>query len=403
MNILFATTLIPTADRSGGELASLAMIEALRQLGHRTTVAGYLRPGKTAACNNTAIVIANRPIETAASGLRALLWVAESAFRHLPYTSAKFFSRRYASIVREMCARQQVDAVVVDHTQMYWLREHVPDHIPVVLVMHNAESDLYERGASLGTSTVRQFLYRREARMLREVEKQAAATVDRIWVLSAADADRIGRNESPVSVLPLIPEWREGADRVDPTFDVALMGTWSWEPNADALRWFMSEVYPRLPQSTSVRVAGAGAEWLRGQNPHVTYCGFVQDAPAFLRAARVIAVPTRYGSGVETKMFASIGSGRPVIATSTATRGLDGLPDSVVVANEAAQFAYAITTHLGARRQQAAHEQAEAWWRGRRRAFVSVIDTDMSRLAPNAARARAGTAHEIGNTADGFA
>jgi polysaccharide biosynthesis protein PslH len=403
MRVLFATTLIPANNRSGGELVSLALIEALEQLGHRTTVAGYLRPGRETTSKN-AIVIDNRPIETAASGLRAPLWLAEGVLRRLPYTSAKFFSHRYGSIVREMCARQQVDAIVIDHTQMHWLREYVPPHVPVVLVMHNAESDLYARGASQSTSAVRRFLYQREARMLHHIEAKANETVDRIWVLSAADAARMqGDAGSQISVVPVMPEWRGDARHTAPEVDIALLATWSWEPNADALRWFMSGIYPQLPKSTSVRVAGAGAEWLRDRDPRVTYCGFVDDAETFLRKARVIAVPTRYGSGVETKMFAAIGSGRPVIATSTATRSLDDLPDSVVVADDAAVFADAITAQLDASSQHAELKQAAAWWQERRRAFVAVLEAEMTRLQPAATRASGGTASAIREAARGFA
>jgi glycosyltransferase involved in cell wall biosynthesis len=404
MNVLFATTLIPTADHSGGELASLALIEALRQLGHRTTVIGYLRPGSALADDGASVVVENRPIETAASGMRVLEWLAASAARRLPYTSAKFFSRRYGSIVRNRCTQQLVEAVVIDHTQMYWLRAYVPDHIPVVLIMHNAESDLYTRGAAREASLVRRYLYQRDARMLREVEAAASTNVDRIWVLSTADADRMARHErgAPISVMPLMREWRGGAGHIEPTFDIALLATWSWEPNADALRWFMSEVYPLLPSSTTVRVAGAGADWLADQDPRITYCGFVDDASAFLREARVIAVPTRYGGGVETKMFGAIASGRPVIATATATRGLDDLPASVAVADDAPSFAGAIAARLGATLQKTSLEQAAAWWQGRRRAFLGTLDAEMSCLAPVAARGVLGDAGKTKESADGF-
>lgn len=406
MRILFATTLIPTAERSGGELVSLALIDALEHLGHHTMTAGFLRPGHEGAGDDT-IVVDHRPIETAASGARAVLWLARGALRNLPYTSAKFFARRYGSIVRDMCAQGQVDAVIIDHMQMYWLRNYVPDRIPVVLVMHNAESDLYARGAARGRSPIRRLLYQREARLLRQIEGRAAASVDRIWVLNAADAEifRPRVSGAPIFVLPVMPEWRSGCEHTHPSLDVALLATWTWEPNADALRWFFSEVYPRLPQSTSVGVAGPGAEWLRGRCPGVTYLGFVDDASVFLRSARVIAVPTRYGSGVETKMFTAIGTGRPIVATSVATRGLDDLPASVMVADDAVKFAHSIATQLtSSAARQESQTQAVAWWQKRRRAFLNVLGAEMSAMTPNTVRAPIGSAEfEVRERARGFA
>lgn len=384
MRILFATTLIPTAERSGGELVSLALIEALLQLGHEVIVAGYLRPGQEIA-DDTAIVVDHRPIETADSGARAISWLAQSSARNMSFTSAKFASRRYASVARNLCAEERVDAVIIDHTQIYWLRQFVPRHIPTALVMHNAESALYARGATQGSpSALRRLLYRREARLLWQVEQKIAASTDRIWTLTEADADRLPPNaRSHLVALPVMPEWRGGVEHIRPTFDVGLLGTWTWEPNADALRWFLSAVRPHLPKSASIGVAGPGAEWLRGRDPRVAYLGFVDDAANFLRSANVIAVPTRYGSGVETKMLSAIATGRRVVATSTATRGLRDLPDTVAVADTPAGFITAIKAQLVSP-QHARQDVAQSWWQTRRADFLRLLQKEMALLGAHA-------------------
>jgi glycosyltransferase involved in cell wall biosynthesis len=380
MRILFATTLLPAAEHSGGELVSLALINALRDLGHHVTAIGYLRPGAVALMDADSLVVEHRPVETAASGARAIGWLAESFARNIPYTSAKFRSGRYATMIADLCAARRVEAVIVDHTQMWWLREHVPAHIPAILMMHNAESELYASGAARARSAIRGALYRREARLLGDLEMQGASESG-IWVLSAADAASV-RERVPgasVSVLPVIPAARFERG-VDAAFDVGLLATWTWQPNADALRWFVSEVLPRLPRTASVRVAGPGAEWLRGRDPRVTYVGFVDDASAFLRSAKVIAVPTQYGGGVETKMFTAIATGRPIVATSTSTRGLGNLPQSVSVVDDANAFAQAIAASLAM--PDNAGDQAAAWWQKRRDEFLKALEADMRNLVP---------------------
>jgi len=386
MRVLFATSLIPDGERSGGELVASAVIKALQQLGHRAIVAGFLRPDDQRFTDGDTIVVARRSIESADAGIRPIGWLTRSMLRGMPYTSAKFFSGRYRSIVRDLCADEQIDAVIIDHTQMFWLRDWLPKHMRVALIMHNAESDLYARGALRARSPIARLLYRREAKLLRRVETKAALRPDRLWVLSETDAATVQRHAPALrpSVLPVIPEWHIASAGGEPSFDVALLATWTWRPNADALRWFLSYVHPRLPPATSIHVAGPGAEWLRGRYPQITYRGFVDDAAAFLRAGRVIAVPTRYGSGLETKMLAAIATGLPIVATSIATRGLGNLPGSIAVADDAPTFARSIVERVTASGAAPTYRSDTIQWsRTRRHEFLAVLRAEMSGLGLN--------------------
>lgn len=378
MRLLFATTMLPTTERSGGELVSLALINGLRQLGHHVTVTGYLRPGAPSPTNADSIVIEHRPVETAASGARAIAWLMESGLRRIPYTSAKYRSGRYGAAVEDLIAADKIDAVVIDHTQMWWLREHIPAHIPTVLMMHNAESALYASGATRAESPVLRALYRREARLLKRVEACAAAEAG-VWVLSESDAASMRKHSTRASilVLPVIPEQPSKLD-AEPSCDIALLATWTWQPNADALRRFVSEILPQLPSSVSVRVAGPGAEWLHGCDSRMAYLGFVDDAAAFLRSARVVAVPTRYGSGVETKMFAAIATGRPIVATSTSVRGLGSLPNTVIIADSPESFARSLNASLAT--ATASSHEIDAWWTARRGLFLEALDSGVAGL-----------------------
>jgi glycosyltransferase involved in cell wall biosynthesis len=181
-----------------------------------------------------------------------------------------------------------------------------------------------------------------------------------------------------------MPDWPV-APLPEPAFDVGLLATWTWRPNEEALRWFLDNVYPRLPREVTIHVAGPGAEWLRGLYPNVTQRGFVKDAADFLRAARLIAVPTRYGSGLETKMLAAIASGSAIVATSASIRGLGRVPASVAVADEADEFAQRIADRLArAASDTGDRKEALAWRAARRRDFFAVLGRELSALAPEA-------------------
>jgi glycosyltransferase involved in cell wall biosynthesis len=377
MRVLFATTVIAQHVDSGGDLVSLATVEALRQLGCEVTILGYLRPEVDVEADDGTVPAGRRPIETSTSHVHAGIWMARSLIFGRPYTAEKFYGGRYGRLMRQLVTERQFDVVCVDHTQMAWVLDWLPEEMPVWLLMHNAESDLYARSAGFQLSLPARFLYRRESRKLRRLEKSAAARAEKIFVLSLADRDavRAAAPEARVTVLPVMPE-PKGAPRPnagEPHFDVALLATWSWLPNLHALRWFLEEVHPRLPRDLSIHVAGRGAERLLGGVAGITYRGFVPDVASFLSGAKVVAVPTRYGSGVETKMLTAIACGCPIVATAASTRGLGPLPASVAIADDAALFARLLVEKAEAEEVPGRIQAASSWSRDRRGAFLSAI------------------------------
>lgn len=377
MRVLFATTVIAQRTDSGGDFVSLATVEALRQLGCEVTVLGYLRPGNDAPAAPDAVAAGHRPIETSASRTHAGAWMARSLISGRPYTAEKFRSRRYALHMRRLVKEKQIDVVCIDHTQMAWVLDWLPAAMPVWLLMHNAESELYARNAAIQQSRLGRLIYQRESRNLRRLEKNAAARAEKTFVLSPADRDaiRAAVPEARITVLPVMPEPQDVSRRTagEPHFDVALFATWSWLPNRHALRWFLEEVHPRLPRGLSIHVAGRGAERLLAGVAGITARGFVPDIASFLSAAKVVAVPTQYGYGVETKMLTAIAYGRPIVATTASSRGLGALPAFVTVADDAAQFAQLVTEKAEAPPAPALTQAALSWCRDRREAFVSTL------------------------------
>jgi glycosyltransferase involved in cell wall biosynthesis len=113
----------------------------------------------------------------------------------------------------------------------------------------------------------------------------------------------------------------------------------------------------------------------------VTYRGFVASADAFLASAKVVAVPTRYGSGVETKVLTAIQSGAPTVATSASARGLGSLPSFVVIADHAETFARRLVAAIAAAGTNDPAAESAAWLDIRRSAFVRAL-RDAAGLTP---------------------
>jgi hypothetical protein len=95
--------------------------------------------------------------------------------------------------------------------------------------------------------------------------------------------------------------------------------------------------------------------------------GPVPDAEAFLRSARVVAVPKTSGTGIQIKTLNAIASGRAVVAATSAVRGLGDLPPTVTVTDDPAEFATAL------REARAEPGTAREWLAERKHRFNQAV------------------------------
>ena len=342
---LFLTTVLPTRRFTGSEVASQRFIDGLRRCGCEVTVFGYKRAGDGHALGAGEHAIGVRPIETSEAGARALEWLASGLARRLPYSSAKYRSTAYCRAARNFLAEDPPALVVLDHAQLFWLTDTIPADIPLVLLAHNLEHELYADEAPRRRHALDRRIYRREAHLLEAIEARLASRATDVWTLTDHDRDgfeRLGANRARSFALP-----SEGTRRqpdVPKDYDVCLLGSWTWRPNAAGLRWFIESVHPLVPPGISIHVGGKGADWLRAYHPSVRYHGLVPDAHEFLRRARVVAVPSTRGAGIQIKTLDAIASGSAVVATPLALRGIDDPPQCVRVAETPAKFADWINT-----------------------------------------------------------
>ena len=342
MRILYCTTVLPSQRRTGGEIASQAFIDALRSAGYAVSVLGYRRPEDRSPVGKGEIVADSRPIESNGAGIRALHWVFRALLRGQPYSSEKYASRCYVARLRDFMSANPTALIVIDHAQMGHLLRHLPGDRRFVFVAHNVEEELYR--SQLGEcrrNRVQSWLLAREARLIGKMEQNLATRSVQTWVLTAHDqavfADRCQGAHVVCFDLPgLACVGREVAEG-DVDWDVGLIGTWTWGANALGLRWFIEHVVPKLPQGMRVAVAGKGADQHAGDG--VQCLGFVADAMAFMGRCRVVCVPSIAGGGIQIKTIDAIASGKPVVATSVALRGIRQPPASVSVADDPAEFA----------------------------------------------------------------
>jgi glycosyltransferase involved in cell wall biosynthesis len=377
VRILFLTTVLPAGRSTGGEAVTQAFVDALRTAGHDVTTIGYRRPGTRGAPAAGEVPAGERPIETSDAGPYAAAWLLRAMATRRPYSTVKYVSRGYRRAVAAALTPPPA-VVLVDHAQSAWAASGLRG-VRRAYVAHNVEHEHYAELAAAGPGP-RERLYTREARLMRRLEEELCRTSAAVWTLTAADAASLERLGGPAPRVFTVPAAAVADPPAAATCDVALLGSWTWDANQAALRWFADAVLPLLG-GLRVRVAGAGAEEAVGARPGLELCGRVPDATAFLQDARVVAVPAVTGSGIQVKTLDAIASGRPVVASPVALRGIDDPPGSVTVTGDAEHFAAALRAAASAARARNGIPAGIAWARERRARFAEEVRAAAEELA----------------------
>ncbi|MCX7041265.1 MAG: glycosyltransferase [Gammaproteobacteria bacterium] len=179
-------------------------------------------------------------------------------------------------------------------------------------------------------------------------ELAVASASDAVVVYSDIERDMV-QAEIPTSNVVLFPLVHDPVSDPMPLSardGVCFVGGYRHPPNADAILWFVDQVWPlvysRCP-SAVLYVAGShmtDAVKALGSRPGVEITGFVPDMESFLARRRVNIAPLRFGAGVKGKVSASLANGLPTVGTSIAAEGMLLTPgENILVADAAADFA----------------------------------------------------------------
>lgn len=341
MNILFLTTILPGEKHSGGTIVSQQIIETLIQNGNKVSVLGYKQKKQAYQQKINETSIGERYIETKTAKYYPLIWMLSSWIKGFPYSAEKYYSKVYLAKIAEKLSEEHYGIIIVDRAQLGWLINIPLNNTKLIFISHNIEHELYLEQMKSKTNLIFKEVYQRESKLIKIMEDRIASIADRVWTLTSHDAAYFSSVTNRAVTVLNIPanEVVLGEILHRSACDLGILGTWTWQPNQQGLQWFFNRVYPYLPTTLSIQVAGKGANWLQDLYPNVKYCGFVPDAQAFIRQAKIIAIPVISGGGIQIKTLEAISLGASIIATPIALRGIDNYPQSVNVASEPQDFA----------------------------------------------------------------
>lgn len=386
MHLIFATSIVPDGTfGSGYEIANEAILGALKRAGCRVTVMGFSWQGRQAAAPGDAVVLGTLDPRTEAAGAaRRARWLASALAHRLTFSSAKMRLVSLGAVRSAVDRLEPVDGVIFNSVQFAGAFRDAFAGKPSLYVAHNVEHLSAAQAAQAARGAVERLLFRREARLLKVLERSLCAGARFVFTLAEEDRDALGvADDDRSAVLPLVARMPAGRPRPRRTrYDAALIGTWSWAPNRIGLDWFLNEVVPRLPDGFRVAVAGDAPPALAQAHPRVLFAGRVENAVAFVRSGAVVPLISRAGTGVQLKTIEAFEQGLPSVATRSALRGIASLPENCAVADDAAAFADALVRAAGAPRDV----DGRAFHEGQRAALDAALRHGLERAGLLCAR-----------------
>jgi glycosyltransferase involved in cell wall biosynthesis len=363
MRILFLTQILPFPPDAGPRVKSWHVIRSLAAQGHEVILLSFIRPEEECHLEAVRRVCADvRVVPSHRSRPADALYGLRSLVSGRPFLIERDDQAEMRRLVNEKVATGAVDVIHADQLTMAQYGLDAPHPAaggrPALLFdAHNAVWIIFERLRHTARAPWRPFLAlearrvkRYEGMVVRRYDATLAVTEeDRQALLMAAgngSAAQPSVTVAPIAIdvacLPLAPP--------TDSQNILTLGTLHYPPNADGIRWFVTQVFPLVQQQSEATLT------IVGKNPPpdivqaarrcpdvVDVTGYVTDLEPFLAQAALVVVPVRVGGGMRVRILEAFARSLPVVTTTVGLEGIEARPgEDVLVADTPADFAAAV-------------------------------------------------------------
>lgn len=245
------------------------------------------------------------------------------------YHTKRFLQANVQQVLKQKITENNYDIIVFEslYAAIYtpFIRQFYTGKI--FYRSHNLEFRIWEDLAKNARNPFKSWYLKQLATTLRKEELKIWNQVDVILPISKDDQVEIKKNtRTKISYLPSsIPE--NNLVYMDQEKSICFLGAFDWEPNVEALRWFVSTVFPKILldfPTLTFHIAGRKSELLHSEFSHsnIQFHGFVEDPLQFIRDHGIFVGCLQSGSGIKMKILEAMSVGAPCVLTQKAAEGL---------------------------------------------------------------------------------
>ena len=244
-----------------------------------------------------------------------------------------YFDRRLEKRVRELAEQSEVCIASLIRTWHYL--EALPPDPDKTLVFDMVDSIAlnYEGSRRRAASVLWRWIYTVESKRLMREEQHAIEHSSVTYLFNEAEY-RYWLPRGNVRLLPHgVPEQLFSYTKRDRRFQasVAFIGKMDYQPNVDAILWYLREIHTKIGGMLRLLIVGAGptreVKALAGKLGNVTVTGFVEDPYLYLNSALAVIAPMQTGGGIQNKVLEGMALGKVNVVTSLAAKPIVGAAD----------------------------------------------------------------------------
>lgn len=282
-------------------------------------------------------------------GKEKLTLILKHVFYRLPLMDISYYSHHMIKAVKRLKRESGIDIIEAHNLHCAYVKKFLPK-VPMVLVNQNIEGDLFPFWEPATNSTIKRLFWQITAKISRKntfgVEIGNLYRIESKVFMSKEDMARVNPVKSYCEFIPIAFEaTKSNTKREDDKLHVLWLGGFGWYPNAEGMKWFITEVYPRIKDNNNIvfHIVGAAPfpELLELHQPgKFEVLGRVDDLEPFFDKSQVLISPILSGSGVRIKILESMSKGLAVVSTVRGAQGMEAAHmDNIVLADDPVAFA----------------------------------------------------------------
>jgi glycosyltransferase involved in cell wall biosynthesis len=197
---------------------------------------------------------------------------------------------------------------------------------PKILDMADSIGQNYLRSAKNTTSLFWRIIYSIEGKRLINFEKYCILHFDKTLFFNKEERDYFNLPEKTTWVPHGVNDYLLVYEKRDPKYKnyVAFFGKMDYQPNIDAVLWFVENVLPHLNRDLKFIVVGAYPKKIIQDLPkkfkNVEVSGYVEDPYLILKSSLCVVAPMQTGGGIQNKILESMALGTINIVSSLAAK-----------------------------------------------------------------------------------
>ena len=249
-------------------------------------------------------------------------------------TNSTITFKEYKEEFKQFIQGKYFDVAIVEYIELSNILEYLPLSTVTMLDTHDL---VFERISSFKKNKIAYD----GIHLNKKDEMEIFACYDYVILIQKKDFEIVAK-EIDSSMLLLVPH--------PPFFELTAVSKTCtqigyvaspYQPNIDALTWFIDKVWPAVfkKYNLTLNVYGNIGGSFNEPIENIIFHGFVDDLNSVYKGMDIVINPVRCGAGLKIKNVEALGLGIPLITTSHGASGMeDGVSKAFLIADKPKEF-----------------------------------------------------------------